>query len=254
MRLLWLAEVCRAAGLDVVEVAGWERRGGELEQTRVVIAHHTGTSARARGSYPSRDVVVDGRADLAGPLSQLGLGRDGSVWIIASGKANHAGVGAWRGCSRSVETIGIEAEHPGDSTPWPAVQVDAYDRLCAALLTRLGLDYRALCAHREWALPPGRKPDPTGIDMDSMRRRVAVLMQQQQTKGGGFLAGLTEAEQREVLDLARTLAARPDLMGDPPAVRDAHDHARFAHLDAFTVLQEVRALRADVAALREVLP
>jgi hypothetical protein len=64
------------------------------------------------------------------------------------------------------------------------------------------------------------------------------------------LPALTPDEQRELLTLVRTLAPRPDLMGDEAAQRDAHDHARFAHLDAFQALQEVRALRDEVADLR----
>lgn len=250
MRLLWLARVARDAGLTVVETAGWEKRGRDMEPPRVVIAHHTATPARAAGDYPSLRVVTGGRHDLPGPLCHLGLGRRGVVYVVASGKANHAGAGTWRGCSRSVETIGIEAEHPGDSTPWPAAQVDAFDRLTAAILNHLRLDYRALCAHREWARPLGRKIDPTGIDMDAMRRRVAVLLEQHKTRED-WMAHLTEAEQRELLELARTLGPRPDLMGDPAAVRDAHDHARFAHLDALTALTEVRALRDEVRALLE---
>jgi len=142
---------------------------------KVVICHHTATSARAAGDYPSLSVVRDGRPGLSGPLSHYGIGRNGTVYVIASGKANHAGVGTWGGTTRSIDCIGIEAESPGDGT-WTAAQLDTYDRLAAAILAHLKLDVSALCAHREWARPPGRKPDPTGIDMVKMRARVAQLL------------------------------------------------------------------------------
>jgi len=178
-RLLWLPNALAAEGLYVVEVPGWRTRGaGTMHHTpTVVVAHHTATPARQPGDYPSLGIVRDGRRDLRGPLSHLGLGRSGRVYVIASGKANHAGVGRWQGVTSSIDTIGIEAEHPGTGgTPWPQEQLDAYDRVCAALLRYTGRPAGYLCAHREWALPPGRKPDPTGIDMHAMRRRVADLL------------------------------------------------------------------------------
>ncbi len=42
---------------------------------------------------PSLGVIRDGRPGLKGPLSQLGLGRDGAYYVIAAGRAQHAGRG-----------------------------------------------------------------------------------------------------------------------------------------------------------------
>lgn len=182
MRLSWLAGVLRNAGLDVIEVPGWQTRGADLGDVAVVIGHHTATSAKATGDMPTLRMLVDGRGEptdpdyLPGPLSQLGLGRSGTCYVVAAGKANHAGKGAWTGIQASNRTIGIEAEHPGDNSPWPAQQLDAYDRLIAALLRRLGYPATSYCGHREWALPPGRKPDPRGIDLHAQRTRVAELL------------------------------------------------------------------------------
>jgi hypothetical protein len=39
------------------------------------------------------------RPDLSGPLAQLCLGRDGAFYIIAAGRAYHAGAGNWQGVS-----------------------------------------------------------------------------------------------------------------------------------------------------------
>lgn len=174
MRLLWLAEDCRAAGLIVKELGGWQGRGAEfIARPNTVIAHHTGTPKAARGDLPTQRILIEGRADLPGPLCQVGLGRNGTVYIVASGKANHAGKGTWRGTTASAYTVGIEAENPGDGKPWPDKQYDAYVRLCAVLLRGLGQGAERLAAHREWALPLGRKVDPAGIDMDRMRLDVA---------------------------------------------------------------------------------
>lgn len=188
MRLDNLDKVCRAAGLKVVEEHGWKNRGDDFAaKPSVVVAHHTASNRRG-GNFPSRNVLIFGRSDLRGPLCQVGLARDGTVHIIAAGKANHAGPGRWRrranGTYRytsSEQTIGIEAENDGVGEPWSAEQLDAYDRLAAALLRELGQPAKNLCGHREWATPKGRKIDPTGINMRKMRRRVRKLLRTHKT-------------------------------------------------------------------------
>lgn len=176
MRLLWLADVLREAGLAVEEVPGWRERGADLPGLcSVVIGHHTATPRtprNAKDDLPTRKVLVDGRSDLPGPLCQLALGRSGTYYVVAAGKASHAGRGAWAGVANSRRTIGIEAEHPGAGS-WPSAQRDAFDRGVAALLRQLGQGADHYCGHREWALPSGRKPDPGGVDLDEQRRRIA---------------------------------------------------------------------------------
>lgn len=179
MRLTNLADELREAGLEVVEVKGWKTRGAAFPDTpRVVIAHHT-ASNKTSGNMPSLDTLINGRPDLSGPLCQVGLSRNGVAYVIASGKANHAGPGAWRGYNRSEQTIGIEAENNGLGEPWPKVQRDAYDKVAATLLRICGSDATLLCGHKEWALPKGRKPDPVGIDMNRMRARVGRLLEEE---------------------------------------------------------------------------
>lgn len=185
--LVWLARVLSDAGLKISEVPGWPNRGlGDVADIKGVICHHTAGSRN--GNYPSLKVVTDGRPDLSGPLSQLGLGRDGTFYIIAAGKAQHAGKGNFDGVTAgNTHFIGIEAENvgapPGDPKhePWPAVQIDAYQRGVAAILKHLGLPADNCIGHKEWALPKGRKNDPVGIDMDQFRAKVA-----------GFMAGTVE--------------------------------------------------------------
>jgi hypothetical protein len=124
---------------------------------------------------PSLDVLVHGRPDLNGPLAQLGLGRDGTYYVIAAGRCNHAGSGVWQGIvTGNTNFIGIEAENTGlANDPWPHVQIDAYHRGVAAILKHVGLNSAACAGHKEFA--PGRKPDPT-LDMRAFRVAVDEIL------------------------------------------------------------------------------
>lgn len=174
--LTWLAEVPRAAGLKVAEVDGWQTRGhGPMGDPKGVILHHT--AGGRGGNMPSLGTITKGRPDLAGPLAQYGLGRDGTVYCVSAGLAWHAGRGSWQGVTAgNSQMIGIEAENDGVGEPWPSVQAEAYVRLVAAILKQIGAAPIMACAHREFALPKGRKIDPTGIDMDAFRLQVAAVM------------------------------------------------------------------------------
>lgn len=174
--LIWLPEVLKEAGLKVALVPGWENRGaGDMGVVLGVICHHTGT-AKA-GNMPSLNTLINGRSDLPGPLAQLGLGRDGTFYILAAGKCNHAGKGSWKGkTSGNTNFIGIEAENGGGKNDlWPEIQMEAYARGVAAILKHVGLDADHCAGHKEYALPPGRKPDPL-FDMDTFRSNVASIM------------------------------------------------------------------------------
>ncbi|MBS1913359.1 MAG: N-acetylmuramoyl-L-alanine amidase [Bacteroidetes bacterium] len=175
--LTWLLDVLKNAGLKVAPVEGWQTRGrGDVGRIFGVLCHHTAGSKN--GNMPSLGVLVKGRADLPGPLAQLGLGRDGTYYIIAAGRCNHAGKGAWRGVvNGNSNFIGIEAENTGlaNDTPWPAVQLDAYHRGVAAILKHIGQSVDFCVGHKEFALPRGRKSDPN-LDMTAFRAAVAAVM------------------------------------------------------------------------------
>lgn len=169
MMLTNLADVVRTSGLKVVEVAGWRTRGhGPMTSVEAVICHHT--AGAPTGDYPSLGVVRDGRKGLDGPLSQLGLGRSGTVYVIAAGVCWHAGATfyAWQ---NNWHAIGIEAEATG-TAEWPSVQYNAYVRLCAALRRGYAVPNSRVLGHKEVAKPLGRKPDPN-FNMDVFRRKVA---------------------------------------------------------------------------------
>jgi hypothetical protein len=178
--LLWLPQVLRDAGLEVLEHGGWQNRGhGDMGKVQGVLCHHT--CGPLHGDLPDINVLVDGRPDLGGPLCNLGLGRSGKFYMIAAGKGWHAGRGNWQGVTDgNSHLIGIEAENTGETKgpraePWPDVQMNAYRRGCAAILAHVGAGAIMVAGHKEYALPKGRKDDPS-FDMVTFRREVAVLL------------------------------------------------------------------------------
>lgn len=175
--LTWLPVALEAAGLKVALVDGWANRGrGVMGTVAGVMCHHT--AGPPTGNMPSLRTLIDGRSDLAGPLAQLGLGRDGTYYVIAAGRCNHAGDGKWQGLTTGNSSfIGIEAENAGTNAdfPWPAVQMDCYQRGVAAILKHLGRGTEFCAGHKEYALPKGRKNDPL-FDMHAFRAAVGAIM------------------------------------------------------------------------------
>jgi peptidoglycan hydrolase-like protein with peptidoglycan-binding domain len=172
--LTWMPDVLLAAGLKVAKVPGWETRGRrEMGDVRGVLCHHT--AGPASGNMPTLNLLMEGRPDLAGPLAQLGLGRDGTFYVVAAGLCNHAGSGGWRGIvDGNTHLIGIEAENTGlAGDAWPAAQVDAYCHGIAALLRHVGQSADFCIGHKEWA--PSRKTDPS-FDMPPLRARIAAIL------------------------------------------------------------------------------
>lgn len=171
----------RRWGLKVEEKDGWRHRGRPYNfYPRAIIVHHTASGAQS-GNFASEQVVTFGRSDLPGPLCQFLLGRDGTVKLIAAGYANHAGYGGPKvDVPRNMGntyTYGIEAENNGLGEPWTKEQLNAYYRLCAALLKWMGRrDVNRVFAHKEWA--PGRKIDPAGVNMDEFRKNVQRALNQ----------------------------------------------------------------------------
>lgn len=176
--LIWLPSVLINAGLKVAMVEGWEDRGrGDVREIQGVICHHTSTNVLG-SNMPTLHTLIHGRSDLRGPLSQLGLGRDGTYYVIAAGRSNHAGEGIWMGLTNgNAHFLGIEAENTGRSNdfPWPEVQLDAYHRGVAAILNHIGRSAEFCAGHREYALPRGRKPDPI-FEMDKFRSVVTNIL------------------------------------------------------------------------------
>jgi hypothetical protein len=94
-------------------------------------------------------------------------GRD-IAYIVAAGRASHAGSGGWKGLSGNSSVYGLEIEHDGVS-PLPQGRIDIAARIHAAMF---GGDPEMVMQHREWT---SRKIDTaTNVDGDDFRRRVAA--------------------------------------------------------------------------------
>lgn len=192
-KLTWMPDVLRAAGLTVKEVPGWQTRGhGDVGSVVGVLCHHTAGAGPSAGTMPSLNTVTRGRPGLSGPLCNLALGRDGVWYVVAAGRAYHAGVGNYRGLTAgNSQLIGIEAENTGylhgprAEFPWPKVQMDSYARGCAALLDHLKQPVIMCAAHKEYA--PTRKVDPD-FDMTAFRASVADQMAKPTGSFAGHLA------------------------------------------------------------------
>jgi N-acetyl-anhydromuramyl-L-alanine amidase AmpD len=107
-------------------------------------------------------------------LAQLLLARDGTYYVVAAGRAHHAGPGKWQQVTNgNAHLIGIEAENTGliegpKADPWPMVQMNASRWGVAAILRQIGAGASMCCGHGEYALPKGRKNDPS-FEMDQFR-------------------------------------------------------------------------------------
>lgn len=171
-----IASKLRAAGLNVVEVAGWQTRGSASFNPRGFVRHHT--AGPAAGNAPSLNICIYGRSGLPGPLCNVFQARDNTIYVVAAGRANHAGAGSWRGLSGNSSVYGIEVENTGTgSEPWREDQLETTARVCAALMPNIEMN----CEHKEWA--PRRKPDRFAVDGNVERERMKKYL-----GGGGPVA------------------------------------------------------------------
>ena len=209
-----LERAVKNAGVKYKKVSGWASRGhGTMGSIRSVIAHHT--AGPKSGNSPSLNVVAYGRPGLSGPLAQLFLARDGTVYLVAAGISYHAGRVSSSTYSNS-HAIGIEAENTGlsNDSPWPSGQIDAYAKLCKALCKEFGLSTSRVRGHKEVAVPKGRKPDPS-FNMASFRKKVDGA------KGGVSYGGGTSGGSRSYKSVSYGTTLGKWDKGDP--VRDWQD-------------------------------
>lgn len=150
-----------------------------------IMWHYTATPPRGR-NLPTLNVVRYGRSDLPGPLCHYLLGRDGTVAVITTGKANHAGAGSQRVLD-SVRAnqpppspggtqvggnrwfVGVEMEADG-SSGYTDAQRSAGLRLAVALSRAMDVGHNAHVGHQEWTT---RKGDPgPAWPMGPFRRQI----------------------------------------------------------------------------------
>lgn len=179
--LAWLGAELRAAGLGVVETPGWTERSansGPLPEPLGVLEHHTASTASYDDPAPSVRLCIEGRPDLAGPLCHGLIAFDGTVHLIAAGRANHAGRAVASGPipagDGNVLYVGFEWDYQGvDQGPSPEQRTAAV-RATAAVLARLGRGADSARGHRETTTTD--KIDPGHVDLDQFRAEVAARL------------------------------------------------------------------------------
>lgn len=176
MRWSWLPAVLKAAGLPVVVVDGADARGRDDGMDNPgVVWHHTVTGTNWTTAAVNNLLAYKGNATTPPPLCNVGVERDGTHYIIATGVANHAGAGAWNGMSGNRSMIGFELYNVGTAAePWPLAQLDSVRRATAAILLHVKRSEAYLCGHKEWA--PGRKSDPHSLDMAWERSYIKSIL------------------------------------------------------------------------------
>jgi N-acetylmuramoyl-L-alanine amidase len=155
-------------GLTVVEHDGWATRGGEEFDPRGHVLHHDAVGPT--DTVP--EMIVDGREDLPGPLTNFWISRSGVVHVVAAGRAHHAGEGGFAGLEGGRSVWGSHLNNRGtEGDPWPDAQLEAMARLAAATADYSGFEASKVCGHKEWT---DRKVDPHTIDMADFRDQVAA--------------------------------------------------------------------------------
>ncbi|MFS0695136.1 N-acetylmuramoyl-L-alanine amidase [Streptomyces nitrosporeus] len=195
-----LLAALRAEGVTVVEVDGWRTHNrnhkGAWGPVHGVMIHHTVTT----GTDASVRLCRDGHSSLPGPLCHGVIDKSGTVHLVGSGRANHAGLGdddvlravigekplpadGEANTDGNARFYGFECVNLGDGEdPWPAEQVEAIARAAAAICRAHGWGAASVIGHSEWQ--PG-KVDPRGpvgtrdgaaLTMTRIRARVSKLL------------------------------------------------------------------------------
>lgn len=179
--LVWLSDVLKEAGLTVVETDGWRERSaddGPLPEPVGVLEHHTASVSTEQNSVPSLQMCIDGREDLAGPLCHGLIGLDGTVYLVAAGRANHAGQARASGPNPAgdgnVLYVGFEWDYQGVDQGPSGEQYEAAVHATAAVLRHLERPADAARGHRETSVTG--KIDPGHVDLNCFRADLAAVV------------------------------------------------------------------------------
>lgn len=188
-----LVRALKDEGVKVVEYKSWRTHNrnsaGAWGPVHGVMIHHTVTT----GTDSSVALCYNGRSDLPGPLCHGVIAKNGTVYLVGNGRANHAGAGDGDVLAAVIDEralpadkkantdgnarfYGFECVNLGDGKdPWPPEQVEAIVRASAAICRAHGWGKKgntSVIGHLEWQ--PGKiDPRGPGISMADVRRRVA---------------------------------------------------------------------------------
>jgi hypothetical protein len=182
-----LPKLLRDAGLKVIEVPGWRGFGRPAStggfHPRGVLWHHTGSKDSNPNSIKddleyAKWLAEIGRSDLPAPLCQLSVGRDGTVYVCADGRGNHAGKAKASGPVPAGDGnelyAGVECQNSG-SEGWSKAQYRSMVTLGAVLSDKvIHCTANANRAHKETSVTG--KWDPGLLDMDKFRDDIGEAM------------------------------------------------------------------------------
>jgi hypothetical protein len=180
----WLADVLRAAGVQVVEEGNWRGRAvsGSFNPIGVLWHHTASATSSPSNPHPGLNIVINGRSDLQGPLAQALVDYNGVFHVISAGRCNHAGAARASGPipagDGNTMLIGWEIDYNGVNQQMSAAQYSASLKATAAVLRQLGRDASYARGHRETSTTG--KIDPYAVNLDAMRADVAAIL-----RGGG---------------------------------------------------------------------
>lgn len=177
MRITWLADVLRAAGLEVVEHAGWQARERPgVWEPQFLVVHATAAPA-GQADETQVQIVRDGRSDLNGPIANACIDRQGRWHVLAAGRCNTtlAGTAGPFEHLGNTHALGIEACNDNRGEPWPPGQYRSYVAGVAAICRKMGWSETRVVAHREHT--PGHKTDPT-FGMQAFRAQVREAIEE----------------------------------------------------------------------------
>jgi hypothetical protein len=214
-------EIVRALGrwrVPYREVEGWRTRNrnhvGAWGPVHGIVIHHTGDDAPDRVDLR---LIVHGHSGLPGPLAQFGCDDEGTIWLVACGRANHVGGGDERVLRAVVEESYVERpprprEHTGSAgatdgndnfygveTFYGGVEAPTARArrslvlLAAAICDHHGWTEKSVIGHKEWS---DWKSDPGSLDMVSLRGRVAERIRQGPSIGAGWTSPWAHAGRR----------------------------------------------------------
>lgn len=250
----WLAAELRAAGLTVHEVTGWRTRGrpastGAFDPEAVTV-HHTGTHTSSASPHPTLATLIQGRSDLPGPLAQISVDERGEVWVVAAGRANHAGridhgmPGMPQGGDGNAHAIGDEVDTDGRQN-----LTDAQVR-SMAVAHRVILDHKgrgSTFLHRHADIAPNRKWDIGSRSTANLRRDVDAA---KPGKDWSDMATETEIEQAieagvkaRIPDIVKAVLAAPVRNNNPDGTHTESTVGKI--LSNVEVTQERIANRTD---------
>lgn len=191
-------------GLNVIEYRDWSNNFrppsvGAWGNLYGSMMHHTA------GDFNGiLDYLYDGDQSLPGPLCHAAIMKNGDVYLIGWGRANHAGggdptvatevmnesyganptppqfhQGEPGAADGNTRFVGFECVNLGDCVdPWPAVQVTAMKKAATAVARLYGWSAKSAIAHFEWS---DQKIDPAclpgaGPGFSGFRASVQTLL------------------------------------------------------------------------------